>query len=137
MRSAILAGIAFLALAQGQSASLPAPHYPSPDDLAVSPDGGRLYAVCSQTDELAVIDLRTQSVAGRVPVGRVPRGIAVARDGARVYVTNSWSDTVSEIDAAALRVLRTFADRLRAHRRGVRTTAVFCMSPTGSATTFP
>jgi YVTN family beta-propeller protein len=107
MRSAILAGIAFFALAHGQSATLPAPRYPSPDDLAVSPDGSRLYAVCSETGELAVIDSRSRSVTGRVAVGRVPRGIAVARDGARVYVTNSWSDTVSEIDPAALRVIRT------------------------------
>ncbi len=75
--------------------------------MALSPDGARLYVVCGGTDELVVIDLHSKSIAGRVAVGRVPRGIAVARDGARLYVTNSWSDTVSEIDAAALRVVRT------------------------------
>ncbi len=108
MRSVLLAGIACIALAHGQSTTLPATRYASPDDIALSPDGARLYAVCSGTDELAVTDLHSKSIAGRVPVGRVPRGIAVARDGTRVYVTNSWSDTVSEIDPAALRVVRTF-----------------------------
>jgi YVTN family beta-propeller protein len=82
------------------------PHYPSPDDLALSPDGARLYVVCGGTDELAVVDLASRAVAARIPVGRVPRGMAVSPDGARVYVANSWSDTVSEIDTATLRVVR-------------------------------
>ena len=81
--------------------------YPSPDDLVLSPDGTRLYAVLSGTNEVAAIDTATRAVAGRVAVGRVPRGIAITPDGARLYVTNSWADTVSEIDAATLRALRT------------------------------
>jgi len=80
--------------------------YPSPDDLALSSDGRQLYVVCSGTDELVVIDRGSRTIAGRVPVGRVPRGIAVTPDGSRIYVANSWSDTVSEIDAVSLRVLR-------------------------------
>jgi len=107
MRSAFLAGIGCFALTLAQSATLPTPRYPSPDDLVISPDGARLYAVCSETNELAIIDLKGKSVIGRIPVGRVPRGIAISRDGARVYVANSWSDNVSEIDLAAGRVLRT------------------------------
>ncbi len=83
------------------------PRYKSPDDLALSPDGKRLYVVCSGSDEVLVVDTATHTVAGRVPVGRVPRGIAMAPDGKRFYVTNSWSDTVSEVDSASLQVLRT------------------------------
>ena len=79
--------------------------YPSPDDMALSPDGKRLYVVCGGTDELVVVDRLAKSVAARIAVGRVPRGVAVS--GSRIYVTNSWSDTVSEIDAATLRVIRT------------------------------
>ena len=82
-------------------------HYPSPVDVALSPDGGRLYIVCEGTDELAAADLMTGVVTARVRVGRVPRGIALAPDGSRIYVTNSWSDTVSEIDASSLAVTRT------------------------------
>ena len=79
--------------------------YPSPDDMALSPDGKRLYVVCGGTDELVVVDRLAKAITARIPVGRVPRGVAVS--GSRIYVTNSWSDTVSEIDAATLRVIRT------------------------------
>ena len=81
--------------------------YQSPDDLVLSPDGKRLYVVGTGSDQVLVIDTAARTVAGRVHVGKVPRGIAVAPDGTRLYVTNSWSDTVSEIDAASLKVLRT------------------------------
>ena len=81
--------------------------YSSPVEIALSPNGARLYAVCEGTDELAAIDLARGTVAGRVKVGRVPKGIFVSADGKHIYVANSWSDTISEIDAAALRVVRT------------------------------
>ena len=84
-----------------------ATRYPSPDDMVLSPDGNRLYVVCGGTDEVVVIDRAAKAVAGRIPVGRLPRGIAVNRDGSRIYVANSWSDNISEMDAASLRVLRT------------------------------
>ncbi|HMD72067.1 MAG TPA: beta-propeller fold lactonase family protein [Bryobacteraceae bacterium] len=100
MRRAIW-GLLMVAAAAGQA------RYRSPDDLALSPDGKRLYVVCSGSDEVLVVDTAAHAVAGRVPVGKVPRGIALAPDGQRFYVTNSWSDTVSEVDAASLQVLRT------------------------------
>jgi len=98
---AILVSFAFTAVAVAQSL------YPSPDDLVISPDGARLYAVLGGTNEVAAIDTATRAVTGRVAVGKVPRGIAITPDGARLYVTNSWSDAVSEIDAAAMKPLRT------------------------------
>src|SRR5579884_1471740 len=81
--------------------------YPSPVDVALSPDGARLYIVCEGTDELAVADTATLEVVARVRVGHVPRGLALSADGKRIYVTNSWADTVSEIDADAPAVTRT------------------------------
>uniref|UniRef100_Q01TK7 40-residue YVTN family beta-propeller repeat protein n=1 Tax=Solibacter usitatus (strain Ellin6076) TaxID=234267 RepID=Q01TK7_SOLUE len=101
----LLAGFVFASLLWAQ----PQPEgkrYPSPDDMVISPDGKRLYVACGQSDELVVVDRALQVVAGRVRVGRVPRGVTVSADGARVYVANSWSDTVSEVDAVSLRVLR-------------------------------
>ncbi len=97
----ILACIVFASAGAAQSA------YPSPDDLVLSPDGTRLYAVLSGTGEVAAIDTARRAIAGRTAVGKVPRGIAITPDGARLYVTNSWSDTVSEIDAATLTPRRT------------------------------
>jgi len=81
--------------------------YPSPDDLVFSPDGARLYAVLSGTNEVAAIDTARRAVVGRAAVGKVPRGIALTPDGSRLYVTNSWADTVTEIDAASMKPLRT------------------------------
>ncbi|MEI9970809.1 MAG: hypothetical protein WDO73_01465 [Ignavibacteriota bacterium] len=83
------------------------PRYPSPDDMAISADGKRLFVVCGGTDELLVVDRASKSVAAHIPVGRLPRGVTVSPDGSRIYVANSWSDNISEIDAASLRVVRT------------------------------
>ena len=103
---AILGGVLAASVLWGQA--LPdAGRYPSPVDLALSPDGRRLYVVCEGTGELAVTDPGTLCVTARVQVGRVPRGIALSPDGRRIFVTNSWDDTVSEIDAATLAVART------------------------------
>jgi len=99
--ASILACLTFASLAAAQT------RYPSPDDLVLSPDGTRLYVVLSGTNEVVAIDTAKRAIAGRVSVGKVPRGIAVTPDGARLYVTNSWSDTVSEIDAATLQPRRT------------------------------
>jgi YVTN family beta-propeller protein len=107
LRLGIAAGMACAFLLFGQSAPETTNRYPSPDDMVVSSDGHRLYVVCSGTDELVAVDPLAKSIAGRVPVGRVPRGVALSADGTRLYVTNSWSDTVTEIDAATLKVLRT------------------------------
>ena len=96
----------FLALICGIGVLCAAPpRYPSPIELAASPDGARLYVLCEGTDELAVIDARSGNIVGRVPVGRVPKGMWLS--GNTAYVTNSWSDTVSVIDTAALQVTRT------------------------------
>ncbi len=100
MRRAIWA-LLIVVTAAGQT------RYKSPDDLALSPDGKRLFVVCSGSGEVLVVDTATRAVAGRVTVGKVPRGIALAPGGKRFYVTNSWSDTVSEVDATSLQVLRT------------------------------
>jgi YVTN family beta-propeller protein len=99
--ASIFACFVFAAAAAAQSG------YPSPDDLVLSADGTRLYAVLSGTGEVVAIDTAKRAVAGRVPVGKVPRGIAITPDGARLYVTNSWADTITEIDAAKMQPLRT------------------------------
>jgi YVTN family beta-propeller protein len=98
---AAAAGVLALVLLMGASEGGQKLKYPSPSELAVSSDGRWLFAVCEGTDEVVVIDTAAQTIAGRVPVGRVPRGIALSADGKRAWVANSWDDTVSEIDVAA------------------------------------
>ncbi|HUJ30873.1 MAG TPA: c-type cytochrome [Candidatus Acidoferrum sp.] len=83
------------------------PRYLTPVELALSPDGLKLYVACEDDDSLLAVDLRTERVAGSVRVGNKPKGVAVSPDGTTVYVSNEWSDTVSEIDAETLKVRRT------------------------------
>ena len=91
-----------------ESASAQAqPRYLTPVELALSPDGLKLYAVCEDDDSLLSVDLRTQQVLAKVQVGHRPQGVAVSPDGNTIYVSNKWSDTVSEIDAATFKVRRT------------------------------
>jgi YVTN family beta-propeller protein len=88
-------------------AALALARYMSPIELALSPDGARLYVVCEGADELAVVDLASEKVIRRVKVERAPKGLAVGPQGRFVYVANSWGDTISEIDAGKLEVTRT------------------------------
>ena len=77
----------------------------SPGELAVSPDGRRLYVVCEKSDELRVVDTQTGRVLKQIPVGHVPRGLSVSASGKQIYVANSWTDTVSVIDAQKLEII--------------------------------
>ena len=84
--------------------------YLSPGEMAISPDGSRLYVVCERSNQLLVVNVRSAdrkssdansgdaksgAVVKRIDVGRAPRGAALASKGDRIYVTNSWDDTVS------------------------------------------
>ena len=102
----LLAAVVLLAW-MSMGANPPAVRFPSPVELAVSPDGSRLYVVCDGTDEVAVCDTATGRTLHRIAVGRVPTGLSLSPEGKRMYVANSWSDSVSEIDTASLAVIRT------------------------------
>ena len=103
-RQGLLLLIAALALAGSCGAKT---LYPSPSELALSPDGRDLFVVCEGTNEVVIVDTASRQVIARIPVGRVPRGIALSADGRRAWVSNSWDDTVSEIDLGAQSVTRT------------------------------
>jgi YVTN family beta-propeller protein len=81
--------------------------YLSPLEMALSPDGERLYVLCEGTDEIRVLDAKSFAVVARVQVGPQPRGIVLSPDGRRMYVTNSSNDTVSVIDVPTLQVVQT------------------------------
>ncbi len=81
--------------------------YLSPGEMAISPDGRRLYVVCERSDELRVVDTPSGKVVKQIKVGHVPRGVSVSADGKQIYVANSWNDTISVIDAEKLGAVRT------------------------------
>jgi YVTN family beta-propeller protein len=79
----------------------------SPGELAISPDGLRLYVICEKSDELRVVDTLSGRVLKQIPVGHVPRGLSVSSDGKQLYVANSWTDTISIIEAHKLTTTAT------------------------------
>ena len=105
---ASLTGVVLLAW-MSLGANPPAARYPSPVEIAVSPDGARLYVVCEGTDEVVVCDAAAGRILRRIQVGRVPKGLSLSPDAKRIYVPNSWSDSVSEIDTGSLTVTRTLS----------------------------
>jgi YVTN family beta-propeller protein len=73
-----------------------------PFDVAISPDGQRLYAVGLGSGDVTAVDLRTGQKIARVDVGDGPRGIHVTPDGSKAYVANALSDDVSVISLTSL-----------------------------------
>jgi YVTN family beta-propeller protein len=105
---AILFVLAVIAPARAKTVKLES-RYLSPGELAISPDGRRLYVICEKTDELQVVDTQSGKVMKRIAVGHVPRGLSLSADGKQIYVANSWTDTISVIDAEKLETVRSLA----------------------------
>ena len=55
------------------------------------PSSSRSYAIVSNEDsgDVSVIDVASDEVAFRVPVGKRPRGVRVSRDGKTLFVATS------------------------------------------------
>jgi YVTN family beta-propeller protein len=75
--------------------------YKTPFNLAVSPNGRRLYVVCEASDSLVVVDTEARAVVGEIEVGNLPHGICLSPDGDTAYVSNRGADTVSVVDLRA------------------------------------
>jgi YVTN family beta-propeller protein len=60
-----------------------------PSGLKLSPDGGTLYVTLDNENALAVVDLRTGVVSGRIPTGWFPADVAVSADGSHLFVVNA------------------------------------------------
>jgi len=60
----------------------------TPDALALSPDGRRLYVANADNNDVAVIDVsrRESRVLGFIPTGWYPSALAMAPDGKTLYV---------------------------------------------------
>ena len=75
-----------------------------PFSVALSPSGETLYLANAGSNDVSVIDLKTNRGIANIPVGSNPRGIAIAPNGSRVYVNNVLDGVLSVIDAKTLRV---------------------------------
>jgi YVTN family beta-propeller protein len=79
-----------------------------PMGVALSRDGGALFATTGRGRRLLRIDPATLRVTGSVEVGQRPWGIALSRDGRFVFTANGPSNDVAMIEAASLRVVARF-----------------------------
>lgn len=91
-------------LDEGYRRSLVNAFYKTPINLAVSPDGTRLYVVAEHSNSLIVVEPATGRVLREIRVGLRPHGVAVGPNGDRLFVTNRLSDSVTVIDARDGRV---------------------------------
>lgn len=81
--------------------------YRSPCNIAVSPDGSRLYVTASGCAKLLVLDAAQRRLLAEIPVGPHPQGVCLSPDGKTAYVSNRWASTVSVVDVEGLKVTGT------------------------------
>lgn len=74
----------------------------APEDVAVSPNGDRVYVVNADESTVSVIDSHSNTVEGEpIGVGPSPAAVALSPDGSLAYVTDTGNGTLSVIDTAA------------------------------------
>ena len=66
--------------------------------LAVSPDNSTAYVVADGNDELAKINLSTQTLVSQLRVGNVPHSVVVSADGKTAYVSNEGGRIAAQND---------------------------------------
>ncbi|HEX8910970.1 MAG TPA: PQQ-binding-like beta-propeller repeat protein [Humisphaera sp.] len=86
----------------------------NPWEVAVTPDGRRLFAVFSGTNDLFACevvddDYRELRHKGTVQLGNNPRAVSVSPDGATFYVYNALDFAVVAYDVATLKKTSTVA----------------------------
>lgn len=80
-------------------------------DLALAPDGSRLYATSALGNELLTIALPSDRVVGHVAVPGAPRSVAVAPDGSTAYVTETNLGKAAAVDTRTGRITGTLPAR--------------------------
>jgi len=78
-----------------------------PNAMTLSPDGERLYVANGNSDEVSVIDTRSDKLLRQIPVGLFqstsgllgssPNGLAVDPDGRTLYVSNGLDNAVAVV----------------------------------------
>ncbi len=48
-----------------------------PWNMAITPDGAKLYVAAGRSDAVAVIDTATNTKVAEIPVGKLPWGVAI------------------------------------------------------------
>jgi YVTN family beta-propeller protein len=116
--AAIVTGVGFLLNApavRAQSLVAEIPVEESPERMAITPDGTRLFAVGQIDNNITVIDTATNLVltviprVGPSPSGDFPDDILISPDGSRVYVASGGRNTLTVVDTASSTIIGNIA----------------------------
>ncbi|HEY3202529.1 MAG TPA: bifunctional YncE family protein/alkaline phosphatase family protein [Thermoanaerobaculia bacterium] len=77
-----------------------------PNAMAVSPDGGRLFVACANTNAVWEVDLTAMAPKEQIsvalypaaPYGSTPNALALSRDGRTLLVANADNNSVAVVD---------------------------------------
>ncbi len=77
----------------------------------LSADGSRAYVASQKQGEAAIVilDLKTMTRAGAVPLDKTPRAIDMSPDGKRVYFTLAGSNAIQVLDTATNQIVAQIA----------------------------
>lgn len=75
--------------------------------MVSSPDGKKIYAVFSNDNLAAVIDVETNTVDKYIDVGASPIGIALGREADCLYITTRKDSSIQKLSISEGRVVRT------------------------------
>jgi len=80
-------------------------HQASTHMISFSPDGNTVYVPNIASNNLTVIDVRSESIVTHVPVGKGPEGVAVHPNGLHIYVANQHDNDMTVLDSTSYEVL--------------------------------
>jgi YVTN family beta-propeller protein len=92
------------------------------------------YITNETSNNVSVIDTKTNKVTVTIPVGTGPFGVAVSPDRTKVYVANEGSNTVSVVDTATNKVTATIPGGFSPSGVAVSPDATCCALPGASST---
>lgn len=94
---------------------------PNPYDIVMAPDHSRYFVSCPGTNDVRVMDARTNKLIKTIPVGRKPQNLAVSRNSSTPYLFVSCEDDTNAvsyyrgavylIDYNTLQIVRKIGDR--------------------------
>jgi YVTN family beta-propeller protein len=79
-----------------------------PEQLAVSPDGKKLYVSNEDVGTASVVDIGSGKVQHIIPVSREPEGVGIRPDGKVFYVTCETEGEIYAIDTTSFEVAAHF-----------------------------